>query len=71
MGINIVDSEGNAKIKIDDADGSKDTVVQDGKEISYDEAAAKKEDDASEEVTDEQGTDDDATDDGSVESKDA
>jgi len=42
MGLEIKDPKGNTKIRIDDADQKKDVVVEDGKEIPYDEAAAAK-----------------------------
>ena len=38
MSINIVDSEGNAKIRLDETDSKKDVIIQDGKEIPLSDA---------------------------------
>lgn len=43
MPLNIQDSEGKTKVKIDDHDVKKDVVIEDGKELSYEEAAGEKE----------------------------
>lgn len=62
MGIDIVDGKGKKKIHIDDSDREKDTVIEDGKEVSYDEVAKKKEEEAAakkaEDTEDDQKTED-------------